>query len=458
MKFNRFNIWVGLRVLALFANLAVIAHLGTKGHLIYTMGLLVVLAIIQVAELLWYINSAHRDLAKFLFAIKYDDYSINFADKKLYRQFSNLSQAFQDITEKLRFARIEKESQLTLFKTLLEKLAIGVLVYDTNSEAIAIMNPAASKLLNTPNPKYWSRLKKREPNFTTAVESMEFGGHKLITIEEQGMKKELSVDMSFVKITGTRYNVIAFQDIRDEIEQKEVEAWHKLIRILTHEIMNSITPISSLSETMMMMLQTDKKPMLAKDMDDDTIQDLILAVNTVNKRSNGMLHFVNDYRRLTRLPAPNFELVSIPDLFEDILQLQKAELEKRNIKAEVKSSSQHIYLRCDKTLLEQIIINLFSNSFYALAETPSPTINLVAEVTDKRIFIHFTDNGHGIEKGKAERIFIPFYTTRQKGSGIGLSLSKNIMQLHQGGISVSSVPNIETTFTLNFPNHAYAEG
>ena len=458
MKFNRFNFLVILRVLVLLANLIIIAQLSLHTQLLYTIGVLIFLTIIQVAELLWYINSAHRELARFLFAIKYDDYSVNFADKKLNRQFSNLSQAFQDIIEKLRFARIEKESQLTLFKTLLEKLAIGVLVYDTKSESIAIMNPSASKLLNTPNLKYWNRLKKREPNFTQAVESMEFGGHKLITIEEQGMKKELSVDMSFVKITDTKYNVIAFQDIRDEIEQKEVEAWHKLIRILTHEIMNSITPISSLSETMMLMLQKDKKPMLAEDLDNETIQDLILAVNTVNKRSNGMLHFVNDYRKLTRLPAPNFELVSVSELFEDILQLQKAELKNRNITAAIKSGSQHIYLKCDKTLIEQVIINLFSNSFYALAKTEKPTINLVAEVTDKRIFIHFSDNGHGIEKAKMESIFIPFYTTRQKGSGIGLSLSKNIMQLHQGTISVSSVPKVETTFTLNFPNQAYSEG
>jgi nitrogen fixation/metabolism regulation signal transduction histidine kinase len=457
MKFNRFNLLVIARVLVLMANFITIAFLTQQTQLSYTIGLLIVLSIIQIADLLWYINSAQRDLAKFLFAIKYEDYSVNFVDKKLNRQFSNLSQAFQDIIEKLRFARIEKESQLQLFKTLLEKLAIGVLVYDTETETIAIMNNSASKLLNMPNPKYWSRLKKREPEFTDVVESLEFGGRKLASIEEQGMKKELSVDVSFVKITNSRYNVIAFQDIRDEIEQKEIEAWHKLIRILTHEIMNSITPVSSLSETMLSMLKQDKEPIPASSLDDDTVEDLILAVNTINKRSNGMLEFVNDYRKLTRIPAPNFELISANDLFNDILNLNKAELDKRGIKAGIKSNSQHIYIRCDQKLIEQIIINLFSNSFHALKNTENPEIHLFAEATDKRIFLHFSDNGAGIEKEKQERIFIPFYTTKQRGSGIGLSLSKNIMQMHQGTISVSSERDVETTFTLNFPNHAYNE-
>jgi two-component system nitrogen regulation sensor histidine kinase NtrY len=457
MKFNRFNFLVIARILVLCANFTAIAFLIQQTQLAYTVGLLVVLALIQVIDLLWYVNSAQRDLAKFLFAIKYDDYSVNFADKKLNKQFSNLSQAFQDIIDKLRFARIEKESQLQLFKTLLEKLAIGVLVFDTETKTIAIMNNSASKLLNMPNPKYWDRLKKREPNFASVAESLEFGGRKLATLEEQGMKKELSVDVSFVKIANTRYSVIAFQDIRDEIEQKEVEAWHKLIRILTHEIMNSITPVSSLSETMMTMLQQNHKPISARDLDDETVEDLVLAVNTINKRSNGMLEFVDDYRKLTRLPAPNFELTRINEIFTDILSLNKAEIDNRNILAEIKNDSQHINVKCDKKLIEQIIINLFSNSFYALKNTKNPTIKMVAEATDKRIFIHFSDNGSGIEKEKLQRIFIPFYTTKQRGSGIGLSLSKNIMQMHQGTLSVVSNPDVETTFTLNFPNHAFQD-
>ena len=457
MKFNRFNVLVIARILVLCANFIAIAFLIQQTQLAYTVGLLSVLAIIQIVELLWYVNSAQRDLAKFLFAIKYEDYSVNFADQKLNKQFSNLSQAFQDIIEKLRFARIEKESQLQLFKTLLEKLAIGVLVFDTETKTIAIMNNSASKLLNMPNPKYWERLKKREPNFARVAESLEFGGRKLATLEEQGMKKELSVDVSFVKIANTRYSVIAFQDIRDEIEQKEVEAWHKLIRILTHEIMNSITPVSSLSETMMSMLQQNHKPIPVEDLDSDTVEDLILAVNTINKRSNGMLEFVDDYRKLTRLPAPNFELISVNEIFNNILNLNKSEIEKRNITAEIKSNSQHINVKCDKKLIEQVIINLFSNSFAVLKGVKNPTIHMVAEATDKRIFIHFSDNGSGIEKEKLQRIFIPFYTTKQRGSGIGLSLSKNIMQMHQGTLSVNSEPDVETTFTLNFPNHAFQD-
>ena len=456
MIFNRYNILIAARVSLLFSNLLGIALLITNTQLWFTIICLGILALIQVFELIWYMNAAQRELSKFLMAVKYEDYSVSFSDKKGRKHLSQLSEAFQEIVEKLRLARIDKESQLQLFKTLLEKLSIGVIVFNAKEDRIVVMNQSASRLLGIPFPKYWSRLKKREPGFTDGVEEIQFGGRKLVTIEEQGMKKELSVDVSFVKIQQIQYTVVAFQDIRDEIEQKEVEAWHKLIRILTHEIMNSITPVSSLSETMMGMLQTsDKQVVRAEEIDDDSLEDLLLAVNTINKRSNGMLEFVNDYRKLTRIPAPTFEMIRVSELFDNILFLFKTELAKLNIEASIDQQSQHIFVKCDIKLIEQVVINLFRNSFHALKNAEHPRINLSAEATDKRIFIRFSDNGAGIEKDKMERIFIPFYSTKSDGSGIGLSLSKNIMQLHQGTITVHSVPNEETTFTLNFPNHAF---
>ena len=456
MIYNRFNLLLLIRVLLLFGVLLTIALLWTRTHLWFTLFTLFLLAIIQVAELLWYINTSHRELSKFLMAVKYEDYSIGFTSGKSGQLNNMLTSAFQEIIEKLRTARIDKEAQLQLFKTLLEKLAIGVIVLDTASDQVVIMNQAASKILNLPNPGNWTRLKKREPHFADGIESVPFGGRKLVSVEEQGMKKELSVDVSFVQIKETQFSVVAFQDIRDEIEQKEVEAWHKLIRILTHEIMNSITPVSSLSETMMGMLQKENKEVVdTTELDKDSLEDLLLAVRTINKRSNGMLEFVHDYRKLTRIPAPTFEMIRISELFEDTLRLMQSDLEKRNIDAHVDHQSQHIFLKCDIKLIEQIIINLFTNSFHALKKTEKPVIELSAEATDKRIFIRFRDNGSGIEKEKMERIFIPFYSTKSEGSGIGLSLSKNIMQLHQGTITVNSEPDIETVFTLNFPNHAF---
>jgi len=456
MSFNSFTTQIIIRVLLLFGNLIIIAQLQNKYTLWFTLFCLIGLAIIQVIELILFVNRLQAELNRFFSAIKYNDFNTRFNNPKIGLRFSGLQDTFQSISEKLRTSKIEKEGQLMLFKTLMEKLQIGMIAYHPKKGNIVLMNQAASQLLGIPQQKSWSQIKNRMSWFTTVVEGIPYGGRKLASTNNVLGTKEFSIDVGFVKVNDENFALISFQDIKDEIEQKEIEAWHKLIRILTHEIMNSITPVSSLSETMVDMLQgPDKKPLESSDLDKDTIEDLLLAVNTIHRRSNGMLDFVNDYRKLTKIPAPNFEMIRVTEIFEDILLLMKADLERRNIKATIGKDSQHLHLKCDKTLVEQIIINLFSNSFYALKNTVNPEIKLNAFATEETITLSFTDNGSGIEKEKLERIFIPFYSTKEEGSGIGLALSKNIMQLHQGNLKVNSIPNKETTFNLIFLNHAY---
>lgn len=453
MGFNRFNIFLVLRIAVILGSLALLTWLFNEGDLWFTTVSIFILIAIEVYELIFYVNRANRELTKFLYAIKYEDYAVNFSDPKLGSSFSHLNDTFNEILEKFKEARIEKESQFQLFKLTLEKINIGIIAVDENGE-ITILNQAASELLNVPFLQNWERLKGRHPEFCSTVSELELGGRKLVQIDTLSGIRELSLDVNPVRLTGTTHFIIAFQDIKDEIEQKEIEAWHKLIRILTHEIMNSITPVTSLTETMRSLLQhPDGTRAKAEELDDETIQDVILALNTIHRRSVGMLDFVNDYRRLTKIPAPTFEIVRVCEMFEDIQSLMRSELDKRGIVFDIQCSNKNLSIRCDRKLIEQVVINLMTNSFAALKEVNHPHIKVDATVDDKRITIHVRDNGTGVEKEKLERIFIPFYSTKRDGTGIGLSLSKNIMKLHHGSITVSSQPEVETKFSLTFPNH-----
>lgn len=454
MEFNRFNTFLILRLVLLLLNLIGLAWLVSNGNFWFTSASVLILLIIQVYEIVHYVNRTNRELTKFLYAVKYEDYSVSFADPKMGKSFTDLNHTFNEIIEKFKNARIEKESQYQLFKLILEKINVGIITLDENGQ-IGIINQAAGALLNTPQVQLWERLRVRHPEFCTAVDELKFGGRKLIPVPDISGYKEVSIDVNPVRLTGTTHYIIAFQDIKDEIEQKEIEAWHKLIRILTHEIMNSITPVTSLTETMKSLLQNEEgKQKEVAELDDETVSDVLLALNTIHRRSVGMMEFVNDYRKLTKIPAPTFEIIKVCDLFEDIYNLLSSDAEKRKVKLEVSCQNKNLVIRCDRKLVEQVLINLITNSFAAIKNVDHPTIRIHNTVTENRVILNVTDNGYGVEKEKIERIFIPFYSTKRDGTGIGLSLSKNIMKIHQGNITVQSTPEVETTFSLVFPNHA----
>ncbi|NVK27632.1 MAG: GHKL domain-containing protein [Flavobacteriia bacterium] len=453
MEFNRFNLFLIIRLIFMLGNLVLMAFLISNGNFWFTSISLFILLLIQVYEIVHYVNRTNRELTKFLYAVKYEDYSVSFSDPRMGKSFTDLNVTFNEIIEKFKNARIEKESQFQLFKLILEKINVGIITVDEEGH-IGILNKAAGTTLNSPQVAQWDRLKTRHPEFCKAVEELENGGRRLVPFEDLTGIKELSIDVNPVRLTGTTHYIIAFQDIKDEIEQKEIEAWHKLIRILTHEIMNSITPVTSLTETMRSLLKDDEgQQKAAKDLDDETVEDILLALNTIHRRSVGMLEFVNDYRKLTKIPAPSFELVKVCDMFEDIEALLKGELQKRGISFDMQCSNRNLAIRCDRKLIEQVLINLMTNSFAALRDVENPTIRVNADVSEKRIALNVSDNGSGIEKDKLQRIFIPFYSTKRDGTGIGLSLSKNIMKIHHGTITVTSTPDVETRFSLSFPNH-----
>ena len=245
------------------------------------------------------------------------------------------------------------------------------------------------------------------------------------------------------------YVLVSVQNIQTELEEKEMEAWQKLIRVLTHEIMNSITPISSLASTINLMINSH--PPEENVFSDEKLKDIIDAVNTIQKRSEGLIHFVDNYRNLTRIPKPNFQIFLVKELFDRVEKLMKQRLLDQNIKFDCTVYPSSLTLTADSEMIEQVLINLIINAMSALVGRGNPEINLSARLNERgKVVIRVTDNGFGIPEDVQEKIFIPFYTTKKDGSGIGLSLSRQIIRAHGGNIRVSSIPNKETTFTLRF--------
>ncbi|MDZ7848213.1 MAG: ATP-binding protein [Owenweeksia sp.] len=209
--------------------------------------------------------------------------------------------------------------------------------------------------------------------------------------------------------------MISFSDLKNEIEQKEIEAWHKLIRILSHEVMNSVTPVTSLSETVRSLLTNDNGEAIApEELDKARINDMILALDTVIRRSKGMLNFVEDYRKLTRLPAPHFEVISIKDLFRDVRQLMQATASEKNLVLHEDLQNKSLALKADRKMIEQILINLISNAIHALNDTPRGQITLSASVNESNLCLRVIDNGPGIDEDILPSIFIPFFFYSQR--------------------------------------------
>ena len=273
------------------------------------------------------------------------------------------------------------------------------------------------------------------------------GDKALVKVQDQGEWLHLSVYATEFVLRGIHFTLVSIQNIQSELEEKEMEAWQNLIRVLTHEIMNSVTPISSLAATVAELLDDMPEPAGQ----DHSLEDIRAAVKTIERRSEGLIHFVDAYRRLTKLPKPDFQIFPVADLFDQIHNLMAPQMESEEVEFETRIEPESLELTADPKLIEQVLINLIINAVHALKEKRPRRILLISRMDARgRVIIQVADNGHGILPEVQERIFIPFFTTKPSGSGIGLSLSRQIMRLHRGLISVSSEPGKNTVFTLRF--------
>jgi two-component system nitrogen regulation sensor histidine kinase NtrY len=454
--FRRFRIRLIARILLLSAFMVGFFSflLPTK---YYATILVTALAIIyQVYALIRYVEHTNRDLNRFLLAVKHEDFSSTFSGKELGPSFKELLDTFNDIMEKVRRSRSEKEEHYRYLQTVVQHVGIGLLVFQPDG-GVELINKSARRMLKVPRLKNLQSLKNFSPPLVDTLLSLKAGEKALVKIDGEDM--ELALHAAEFLLKEQKYTLVSLQNIRSELQEKEMEAWQTLIRVLTHEIMNSMTPITSMASTILEMLNShynpDLPPQTGKitDIDSETLDDIYGALKTIQKRSIGLSDFVGAYRNLTLIPKPTFKIFAVEELFSRVEKLMESKLREKGIAFQWVVEPQTLELTADPGLIEQVLINLIINAIDALTENTGqePRIRLTGTMNETgRVMLRVTDNGPGIVKEALEKVFIPFFSTRKKGSGIGLSLSRQIMKLHKGSITVSSHPDVKTEFTLKF--------
>ena len=453
MAFKNFRVSLIIRVLSLVANILVIMWLLFSTRYYFTILLAVAIAIYQIYRLINYVETTNKLLTNFLESLKYADFSRTFEIRGLGRSFDRLTDSFSLVISDFRKVREEREQNYFYLQTVVEHIGIGIISYRENGE-VELINNSTKKLFNISSLNNLSELKNFSPELPEKLRSISNGESTMIKIQKPDETLQLAIYAAEFKVADRNIKMATIKNIQSELEENEMESWQKLIRVLTHEIMNSITPIASLTQTLHYLISDVRekyKIAIAENSDTETIEEIELAIDTIHKRSTGLLSFVESYRDLTRIPNPKYSIFAIKDLFDDLKGLMKEELRNRGIECITEVTPANLELSADERLIEQVIINLIKNAVQALEDTKNPRIELKAFLDPYgKIVIQLTDNGQGILPEVLDKIFVPFFSTKPKGSGIGLSLSRQILRLHGGTLTARSEPEVETVFTLKF--------
>ena len=451
MVFKRFGLLIILRVVILFLTIALEIYIILNTQLYATIFILSVIIFLQIYLLIKFVSRTNKEIVRFLDSIKYSDFSQNFNLKLKGSSFEDLSSSFTEVISKFQNTRTEKEEHYRYLQTVIQHIGVGLIAYTPDGE-IELINNSAKKMFKLSGVKNINELSKYDKDFPVALLKLRSGDKMLQKIVNDNELIQLAISATEFRMRGKQFTLISLQNIQNELEDIEIEAWQKLINVLTHEIMNSITPITSLASTADSILKNyESDPSKNEDDLKEHLVDVRGAIKTIQKRSNGLHHFVDAYRNLTKVPIPNFGLINVDNLFSRVKTLLNEEISKRKIQLTCTVNPEDLVITADTDQIEQVLINLVLNSMYALEKSPDPLIKLSGFIDRSgHGIIQVTDNGPGIPEDIIEKIFIPFYTTRKGGSGIGLSLSQQIMRAHRGNIRVNSLPGEGTTFTLRF--------
>ncbi len=450
MVFKQFRFNIVLRVLLLAATcLALFITLSSTYT--FTPILVVGLIIYQVWSMIRYVDRTNRELASFLESIRYSEFTRSFQITDNSSSFNELNTAFNDVMKDFQQVRSEREEHFQYLQSIVQNVDISILAYQRDG-TVEMINPAAKKLFQVNTLKDINKLRTLSEKLANTLLAMNPGENKLVKVQDEEDILQLAIFATEFKVKEKVIMLTTIKNIQSVLEEQETAVWQKLIRVLTHEIMNSIAPISSLSSTIESMLKpytTGKKS--APEIDLETLNEIKGALQTINKRSTGLMDFVETYRSLTKIPTPNFEVVSMQEIIQNVHRLMKKEVQEKHITLLSDTKPGMIELHVDEKLIEQVLINLVKNSVQALEGIKDGRIHIRGYYNKRgRPSIQVSDNGQGILKDVIDRIFIPFFTTKRSGSGIGLSLSRQILRLHGGSITAQSVPDQETIFTMTF--------
>jgi two-component system, NtrC family, nitrogen regulation sensor histidine kinase NtrY len=445
MLFKRYETRLIIRIALLFAVVFAIAWLILNKLYFYAAAVSPIL-FYQLFDLFKLLKNAQDEVKEFAESVHYRDFSRYFNVKQAPAELQPLREGFNEINSTFKVISREKETQYVYLQKILELVDTGILSYEVQEGEIAWMNETFKKLLGIPYLKTIHSLERRDESLYKDVLAVKPGESRVtkVTTEKAAFKVLLSA--TAFQTDGKVFKLIAFQNVNEALDETEAQAWRKLLSVMTHEIMNSVAPISSLAETLKKRLAVSATNLQSND---GSLEDLAVGIDTIKRRSEGLLKFAETYRNLNKITTLNVKKVLVRDLFENLNQLMQPTLEQKNIELEIILKDPDISLLVDSNLIDQVLINLLVNAIEAVKETTNPRIALSAYISSNRkTVIKIADNGAGMSEEVLDKIFIPFFSTRKTGSGIGLSLCKQIMMLHKGSIQVQSKEGEGTAFML----------
>jgi len=404
-----------------------------------------------VINLIYFLNSTNRKMSYFLESVQNEDFSLSFPNNISDKPTRELYQSLNKVNQQIQQLKIESRQQEQYFQTLLEHVATGIVTFDSRGFVLHA-NSAAMKLLSIEVLTHINQLERINRNLFLTIRDIKPFEHKLLSVTTERGTVQLSLKATSFKIKNDKLVLLSVQDIRNEMDEKELDSWMKLIRVLMHEIMNSIAPITSVSESLYKFYNVEGRPALPEEVNETTIQTTIRGLNVIKEQGKGLMQFVESYRKLTRLPNPDKKFFKLEELANRIMILYSSLENNDKVKLSVSVHPSDIELFADENQISQVLLNLVQNALQANENNSEGKIQIIAGInSDQHTEIRVIDNGSGIPEEVLEQIFVPFFTTRKNGSGIGLSISRQIMRLHGGTLQVRSAHGKETVFRMIFP-------
>ena len=412
-------------------------------------GLLLLPLIAYQCYRLIYINTRiMQEFQDLVETVRYRDFSRKFYNRRSPSYIQKMYEGCNEICGVITTVNREKEMQYQYLQKIIELVDTGILSYQLDTGNVLWMNRSLKDLLEIPTLKNFNTLQRRNKTLYESLQSLNNERNSMITIIRDNTQIKLLVASGMFIMQNTPYRLLAFQNVNEALDEAESQAWQRLLNVMTHELMNSVAPVASLAGTLKNLMNRIKDKTVSPE---DVVEDMEVGVDTIMRRSKGLLSFAETYRNLSKITELNISRVQVSSLFEHITQLMLPSLTQKNIELEVILNDPLMSIEADTSLVEQILINLILNALEAVKQKPQPNITLSAALNSgKRPVIKVADNGAGIPDEVLDKIFIPFFSTRKNGNGIGLSLCKQIMMLHRGNIHVQSVPEEGTCFSLMF--------
>ncbi len=411
------------------------------------MGLSVPVVLFQIYDIFNMLKKAQEEVQEFVEAVHYRDFSRYFNVKQAPSELQSLREGFNEINSTFKVISKEKEVQYQYLQKILELVDTGIISFESVSGDLNWMNETFKKIMEIPYLKTIHSLEKRDPLLYQALIDIRPGENRIVPIMKENRQVKLLLAATLFQTDGILNKLIACQNINEALDETEARAWQKLLSVMTHEIMNSVAPISSLAGTLKnRLLQTSS----GGDLNVSDRDDLEIGLETIKRRSEGLLKFAETYRNLNKITKPNLKKVYVRDLFENLHTLMQPTLDQKKIELDIILKDPGLMIDVDINLIEQVLINLVINALEAVKERSNAHIVLSAIKENNKILIKVADNGNGISDDLIDKIFVPFFSTKKSGSGIGLSLCKQIMMLHKGNIQVQSIKGVGTAFSLFF--------